>query len=677
MRRIKIKIFHIYFLYYINNRSKLWSLADKYEIKGDRGSALIIYKIFINSPLIASLDFYYAALSLSRLNKFDLAFEMIDKGLNKYPGDKNIYYCLKEIALISGHLDAYIVKYDKKNLPFEIKNLCVRMAEQPEYFQRYLLNINRLSQSHAKQINQQIISCWCASKFDIKILLQASLSLRSSGIIANYFIFFDNFIREIIKKDRRFIHVYEFISRLSLPLQIPSSAYGRKLFSTYDNNIEYLLRKSLNFNDPLIDLKDYHFAPWQSVFCFSSKKFYYKTIILFEKLCFKIFPQLNYIAPHTKLKLISTKKNKIRIGFNVLDSMPMMSGLLLHLDQNLFESFYLCPGSKTKSIESKLWFKRANKAVVYSSTNLRSAIKTIADQKLDIIISGPCVPEIFYPMLARLASLQMILLEPNWMDGSKNLDYYISWKTAEPKNPNTLYKSKVAFLDRPPYWIESPASFQRTYSRSELNHFRNNILNIKTQQKVYLCANTLPKIHPKMDDAFKAILDKDKLAVLVFLRCEHSIGDILKERLRLKLGKNFMRVIFLPTLSQADAHSLLLSADCCLDSFPINGMSSSFDASILGVPIVTFPHNNPFGSWTAAIYKHIAIDGLVAKSTKEYVNISLKLASNKFWRSKISSDIKNRSSVFIENESAAADFQNFILKAWDRKCKGMSPQSYY
>jgi tetratricopeptide (TPR) repeat protein len=154
MRRIKIKIFHIYFLYYINNRSKLWSLADKYEIKGDRGSALIIYKIFINSPLIASLDFYYAALSLSRLNKIDLAFEMIDKGLNKYPGDKNFYYCLKEIALISGHLDAYIVKYDKKNLPFEIKNLCERMAEQPEYFQRYLLNINRLSQSHAKQINQ-------------------------------------------------------------------------------------------------------------------------------------------------------------------------------------------------------------------------------------------------------------------------------------------------------------------------------------------------------------------------------------------------------------------------------------------------------------------------------------------------------------------------------------------
>jgi predicted O-linked N-acetylglucosamine transferase (SPINDLY family) len=360
----------------------------------------------------------------------------------------------------------------------------------------------------------------------------------------------------------------------------------------------------------------------------------------------------------------------------VLDNMPMISGLLLYLDQNLFETVYLCPGNKTKSPESKLWFERANNAVVYSSTNVNSAIKTIAAQKLDIIISGPSVPHIFYPMLSRLASLQMILLEPNWMDGTKNLDYYISWKKAEPKNPNNLYKSKVAFLEHPPYWIEKPLTFDQVCSRLELNQFRKRLLNIKTQQRIYLCANTPPKIHPKMDDAFKAILDKDKLAILVFLRSDYVAVDIIKNRLSLKLGTNYKRVKFLPTLSQKDAHLLAQVADCCLDSFPICGMSSSFDASILGVPIVTFPHKNSFGSWTAAIYKHIGIEGLIAKNTKEYVNISLKLASNKEWRNKISNEIKNKSSVFIENKSAADEFQSFIIKAWERRCNGLSPQNF-
>jgi predicted O-linked N-acetylglucosamine transferase (SPINDLY family) len=279
-------------------------------------------------------------------------------------------------------------------------------------------------------------------------------------------------------------------------------------------------------------------------------------------------------------------------------------------------------------------------------------------------------------MLARLAPLQMILLEPNWMDGTKNLDYYISWKDAEPKNPQALYKNKVAFLKHPPYWIDKPAHLNLKHSESELNQFRKETLNISPNRKVYLCANTPPKIHPKMDAAFLGILKKDRLATLVFLRSEYPPVDTIRERLKSKLGRYYERVIFLPTLNQKDAHLLMQSADCCLDSFPICGMSSSFDASILGVPLVTLPHKNSFGSWTAAIYKHIGIKGLTAKSINDYVNIAIKLSSDKIWKKKISEEIKNKASVFIESKPAAEEFQNFIIKAWERKKGGLAAQSW-
>ena len=279
--------------------------------------------------------------------------------------------------------------------------------------------------------------------------------------------------------------------------------------------------------------------------------------------------------------------------------------------------------------------------------------------------------------MARLAHLHMVLLEPNWPDGIKNSDYYISWQMAEPENYKDFYKTRVSLLQNPPYWIERSSLGEiSAISDETCNNIRQHLLGLGPKERFYICANTAPKIHPIMDEILYKLLEGDPAGYLVFLRGEHAISQALKARLQQKLGRHYKRVIFLNTLKRDDAHSLLLSADCCIDSYPIGGMSSSFDGLMLGAPIVTLPADVPFGRWTAAIYEYIGVSDLTARNIDEYISIAMKLAVDKDWRLKKSAEIREKSSRYIESRVSFDEFQHFIIQAWRRKQAGLPPENW-
>jgi predicted O-linked N-acetylglucosamine transferase (SPINDLY family) len=267
----------------------------------------------------------------------------------------------------------------------------------------------------------------------------------------------------------------------------------------------------------------------------------------------------------------------------------------------------------------------------------------------------------------------MVLLEPNWTDGLTNADYYVSWDKAEPDAPEEFYKTAVSFLRHPPYWIEKPLARNSPISPEARAEIRRRILSCGSETRVYLCANTPPKVHPEMDEMFCELLERDKEGILVFLRAEYKN---LRIRLQEKLGVHYKRVLFVPALAKEDAHSLLQSVDCCLDSFPLCGMSSSFDSAMLGVPIVTLPSNIPFSRWTAAIYEYIGIFGLTAKNSSDYVDIALRLASDKNWRDQLGIQLREKSSRYVESKASSDEFQKFLTHAWERKLAGLQPANW-
>lgn len=423
--------------------------------------------------------------------------------------------------------------------------------------------------------------------------------------------------------------------------------------------------------EPLRDMAE-SWTPWQCLFCSGWAGDYAEAIAALERVAFQSWPKLNYTASHlTSGARATSGRARIRIGFIVHDSMPMMSGLLAGLDSNVFETVFLHPGAKGDTRASRNWHLRAERVVSFSDKDAFEGMERIAAEALDIIVSGPSMAAIFFPMLGRLAHLQIVLLEPNWTDGTSNNDYYVSWQDAEPKRPEEFYRTKVAYLKHPPYYIERPTL--GAVSEEEKAEVRRRLLGDRASGTVYLCASTPPKIRPEMDGMFRDLLERDPQGTLVLLRGDYPPAKTLKARLSKALGPHKDRVVFLPSLKQEEAHRLLHAADACMDSFPLCGMSSSFDAAMLGVPTVTLPSDIPFGRWTAAMYDYIGVEGLTATDQEDYLRIALRLAREPEWRNAIGAEIKERAEVFVESAASSAEFAAFVARAWERHAAGEPP----
>jgi predicted O-linked N-acetylglucosamine transferase (SPINDLY family) len=353
-------------------------------------------------------------------------------------------------------------------------------------------------------------------------------------------------------------------------------------------------------------------------------------------------------------------------------AMPMMSGLMAGLNRSRFEPIYLGPGKPDNSYTAQSWQERGSKAIFYDENDTRAAIETISAQKLDIVLSAPSQPAVFYPVMAKLAPLHMVVLEPNWTDGFPTSDYYISWRAAEPPRPEKFYRSKVAYLDHPPYWIDNRYDFDIKLTERKRQAILTKLTGKKPGDRVYLCPSTPPKLHGLMDEIILGILKKDPAAIVTFLRNDFPPASNLHIRWREKFGKRYERIRFLPTLDRKEAHLLLHAVDCNLDSYPIGGMSSSFDGAILGIPTITWPADIPFGRWLASIYEYIGVSDLTADSRDCYVDMAIRLATDKSWHRKKSMEIKSKSKILVENPKAIECLQAFLLAAWKRHSSGLS-----
>ncbi|VTU13727.1 putative PEP-CTERM system TPR-repeat lipoprotein [Variovorax sp. SRS16] len=661
----------------------LWGVAELFSRLARRNDAMEIYKRLAQRDPNTPDDCYYSALGLLRLEKPEQCLDVLEAGQSKFGCLNDLLTLYLQICARSLNYERYARFLQKLRSGMSIAPLSAldfykaasRMAPVD-----FIVNLKDLEAELDPQtfgvLRRELTAHLREKPLPIEVARVVAFFCKyldtNPDIDAELFAAIDAPAAGYDDAERRALKI---LHDLTLPMIPHYSADPEEVVRSFISAAQSITSDPKVLADPISDVTA-NWTPWQLIFCHAVPRLYGEAMAAFESMAFSTWPRLDHVAPHVNMPATTGggAKRKLRVGFNVHDSMPMMSGLLTQLDDDLFETIYLRPGKQGQTPASKKWCERADAVVEYSDIDMYAAIETISNERLDIIISGPAVAAAFYPMMARLAPLQMVLLEPNWTDGLKNSDYYISWGLAEPKNPSTFYASSVAYFQHPPYWIERPAEQQSVpISRAERTEVRQRLLKCGAEARVYLCANTPPKVHPEMDKIFVDLLERDSEGILVFLRAEYKN---LRIRLQEKLGPLFARVVFVPALPKDDAHRLLRAVDCCLDSYPLCGMSSSFDGAMLGVPIVTLPSGIPFGEWTSAIYEYIGVEGLTARSREEYVSIAVKIAKDPAWRQQLSSEIREKSLRFVESTDASAEFQDFLLRAWERKVSGASAANW-
>lgn len=667
------------------NAAELWGVADLLTKLGRKSEAADMYKRLSVRNLETAEDYYYSSLALLRLEKSSECADTLEQGRQRYPTDTNLSTLFRQVCANRLEYDRYV------NSNLKIGATTLSMVEFYEDFsKRAPFDFIACSRDLELQLDAGVVDG--LKKHVVSYFRenrQPTELARMVIFLSSYLDLGSEFTREMLnaivdshrndgdqfKPDERSLRILHDLS----PAMVPRYATEHgKTARQFIAACRALAESPVELKDPIVDVTN-GWTPWQLIFCRAEPEFFGEAMAAFEELAFKTWPRLNHVAPHVGRNLLPAAKNqrKIRVGFNVHDSMPMMSGLLPQLNPDLFDTVYLRPGQRGQTPAAKNWIERAGKTVEFSDVDTYAAIETIENEELDIIVAGPSMGACFYPMMAKLATLHMILLEPNWTDGLTNSDYYISWGRAEPEDPAAYYRTAVSFFEHPPYWIEKPDVESKGAISAEMRaQTRKRLLNASPEAHIYLCANTPPKIHPEMDEIFRDILERDKDAILVLLRGEFPPAKTLRSRLREKLGACYDRVVFVSTLKKDDAHLLLQSVDCCLDSYPLCGMSSSFDGAMLGVPLVTLPSKIPFGRWTAAIYEYIGVSGLTARDKQDYVDIALRLATDTTWRNEKASELRQKSSVYVESEASSKEFERFLLEAWDRKVQGLGTANW-
>lgn len=108
--------------------------------------------------------------------------------------------------------------------------------------------------------------------------------------------------------------------------------------------------------------------------------------------------------------------------------------------------------------------------------------------------------------------------------------------------------------------------------------------------------------------------------------------DVSRERVTFPAGADSYR-----------AHLELYGGiDIALDSFPFSGSTTTFDALMMGVPVVTMPDWRMVSRWSATILSGVGLGDLIAHSPDGYLDIAYRLAEDTSRRAALRNGLRER-----------------------------------
>lgn len=373
----------------------------------------------------------------------------------------------------------------------------------------------------------------------------------------------------------------------------------------------------------------------------------------------RLCPELDWTAPHCSSGSKRDADRPVRVGlfssyFSDHAVAWTMRGLIDHLPKERFDVTLFAVASSAEDVLPELRDAATVVDLPYAYSPARQAI---AECKCDILIYADIGMESLSYLLAhaRLAPVQCALWGHPVTTGIPAVDYFLSNDIAEPEDGQSHYSERLVRLD----------GVQTCYRRPDMPPAARprEPLGLPDESTVYLCPQSLFKIHPDMDAALAEILRRDPAGCLVlFEGSDAVITDRLKDRWRPVFGEVFDRVRFLPRVPVAQFLAVMASADVLLDTWPFGGGNTSYQGFAAGLPIVTLPGDSLRGRGTLAHYRHMELTDCIADSPRAYVDIAVGLGTDPVLRAKTAGDIRERSGVLFDDIRAGRALADFLLE---------------
>ena len=332
------------------------------------------------------------------------------------------------------------------------------------------------------------------------------------------------------------------------------------------------------------------------------------------------------VIPQDRLVAISQVSGlKTRIGFLSSDIIEghsityFLKTVLLNYDKNKFEVILILNNSKEdKSTEN--FRNLVDETLNISKLSNVDAVNQVRELKLNIIVDlmGYTSTQRIELFKNRMAKTQVIWMGYCNTTGLENMDYIISDPNLIHKDEEKFYSEKIIYL--PNIW--------NTHCGFDFERKENPPPFVNNKYFTFGSFNNFDKINPEVVSTWSKILKKVNNSKLLLKTSSKRLATKRLEEL-FKKKDVLESVKFLDRAEKFNDHldnyNLI---DIALDTFPYNGVTTSFEAIWMGVPVLTMSGYNFNSRCGESINKNLNMVQLIAKDEEDYISKAANLSNN-------------------------------------------------
>ena len=284
----------------------------------------------------------------------------------------------------------------------------------------------------------------------------------------------------------------------------------------------------------------------------------------------------------------------------------------------------------------------------------------LADDRLDAIVHPEVgmTPASYLLAALRLAPVQLAGWGHPVTTGSDAIDYYFTAGAMEPGDGDRHYVEKLQRLPGLGVEYAMPA-VEPAFQRAELG--------LPAGKRIYLCAQSLFKIHPEMDALFAEILARDPDGILVFFQgLARGVTERFGRRLQAALAAHGVpprsQVKFLPRLPGTAFRRVVAAADVVLDTVRWSGGNTTLDTLAAGTPPVGIEGRLMRARQTSTMLRALDLGELVAPSPEGYAALAVEVARDAGRNAYLRREIVRRREALFGQRAATQAFADALLR---------------
>jgi len=365
-------------------------------------------------------------------------------------------------------------------------------------------------------------------------------------------------------------------------------------------------------------------------------------------------------------KLPASKRpmeKRIRLGVVSADIwlhsvwMALIKGWFQSFDLERFELVVFSLGDRADP--ETAWARSKSDVFVDGPRSLSQWVAAMREQNCEILLY-PAVG--LHPMALKLASLRLAPVQINtWghpdTSGLPTLDYFVSADCLEPADAQDHYSERLVLLPHLGNRIQPLAlpSVDPGFAA----------MNIDVERPILIFPGTPFKYQAAHDHVFAEIARRVPEAQLVFFRpSDAALANLLRVRITKEFDAAGLNVTdhvrFIRWLNLNEFHCLLRRADAMLDTIGFSGYNTAVQAIECGLPVVTREGRFLRGRLASGVLRRMDLRELIVQTKAEYVNLAVKLVTDRAYQAHIRQEIQQRRSVLFDDQSAMGPFQDFL-----------------